>query len=169
MDTVQILHTLRNVTDFHGVFPSDMLPKFRLKSGTYIFNLGASDTPGFHWIAIRFNKDSSTGFYFDSYGFYPFVPNILKFIQKNCITWKYNTRQLQSQHSTVCGHYVCVFALYTSMGYTPQEFINMMTTSDSDIKVENLFKLHFGEMCNTRGGHICRPLVKQVSNSRYFS
>lgn len=155
MDTLQIIHALRNLPSFLGVFPSDVLPHSISSSGTIIINVDTHTEGGSHWLAITFQKQCHRAFYFDSYALYPFIPSIQTFLRRNCTVWDYNKRRLQGLTSMVCGQYTCLFALYMDRGYTPRQFIDMFTTAaaavDPDLQVQRLFVSEFG-----RGPYIKR-------------
>jgi len=101
MDTMQILYTLRKVNPFLDVYVSDLLPRSITKTCTVIVNADPLTDECSHWLAIHFRPKSSKAYYFDSYGIVTFVPDILTFIKRNCRTWDYNKRQLQSLTSDV--------------------------------------------------------------------
>ena len=85
MDTWQILCTLRAVTSFLDIFPSDLLPSSRsiLKPRTLIVNADPNTEGGSHWLAIRITPLSSSAYYFDTYGIVPLVPSIQAFLNRN--------------------------------------------------------------------------------------
>jgi hypothetical protein len=120
MATWQILCTLREVTSFLDVFPSNLLPLSRsiLKPCTHIVNADPHTEGGSHWLAIRLTPRSSSAYYFYSYGTIPLVPSIQAFLKHNCITLEYNKRQLQCLTSDVCGQY-CVFRPLHGQGLHP--------------------------------------------------
>ena len=123
MDAVQILYTLRKENTFLDVYASDLLPRSITKTCTAIGNADSHTDGGLHWLAVHFRPKSSSSYYFDSYGIVPFLPDILAYINRNCTTWEYNKRQLQSLISDVCCKYCCLYALYMDRGYTPQQFV----------------------------------------------
>ena len=125
MDTFHILCTLRDVTSFLDVSPSDLLPLSRsiLKPCTLIVNANPHTEGCSHWLAIRLTHHSSSVYYFDSYGILPLVTAIQTFLHQTCTTWEYNKRQLLCLTSDFCGQYCCLFALYMDRGYTPPQFI----------------------------------------------
>jgi len=75
MDTVQIQHALQDVNSFLGVYASDLLPLSIVQTGTIIVNTDPHTEPGLHWQAIHFQNHhrTSNGYFFDSYGRYPFI------------------------------------------------------------------------------------------------
>ena len=82
MDTVQIICTLKDITTFRGVYPSDLKPTSIHKTGTVI-NADPHTREVSHWLAIHFDISLFRAFYFDSYGRAPSDPNILSFIKRN--------------------------------------------------------------------------------------
>jgi len=73
------------------------------------------------------------------------VPDILAFIKRNCTTWDYNKRQLQSLTSDVCVRYCCLFALYMDRGRTPQQFVAPFGEVEAaDFEVGRMFTAEFG-------------------------
>ena len=154
MDTFQIQCTLQNVKSFLGVFPSDLLPpKSISRSGTVIINADPHTERGSHWLAIHLEPRSSSAYYFDSYGLFPFVPAIRSFLRRNCTVCDYNVTRLQGLISTVCGHYCCLFALYTDRGYTPKQFVALFNADMADRQVEEIFLSEFGSLrAVPRGG-----------------
>ena len=157
MDTVEIICTLKDITTFRGVYPSDLLPT-SIQSGTVIINADPHTREGSNWLAIHFNSPLSTAFYFDSYGRAPSDLNILSFLKRNCAVWNYNTPSLQGPTSVMCGHYCCLFARYMDRGITPLQFGQMFTAGVTDRQAVQIFTAQFGPVCGTpRGGQCCKP------------
>jgi len=94
MDTVQIRFTLRDVSSFPDVFPSDLLPHSIVRTNTLIINADPNTERGSHWLAVHFRHKSSSVYRFESYGIVPLVPSIQAFFKRNCTTWDNNKRQL---------------------------------------------------------------------------
>ena len=132
MDTTQISCRLRKVKSFLGVFHSDLLPHPLRQSCTVIINADPHTKIGSHWVAIHFRPNSSSSYYFDSYGTVPLVTDIHTFIRRNCTVADYNKRQVQGMTSNVCGKYCCLFSLYMDLGYTPQQFVVLFDARDAD-------------------------------------
>ena len=86
-----------------GVFSRNRLPQ-RLLPGGYVVNTDDRDGPGIHWIALwvmpeRIEFMDSFGHVSEYYGWTFGLPTL------------YNTQQLQSHDSDVCGAY-CLYFLY---------------------------------------------------------
>ena len=156
MDTVLIICTLKDITTFRGVYPSDLLPP-SIQSGT-VTKADPHTREGSHWLAINFNSPLSAAFYFDSYGRAPSDPNILSFLKRNCSVWGYNTSSLQGPLSVVCGQYCCLYTSYMNKGITPLQFVRLFTAGVTDRQIVQFFTAHFGPVCGTpRCGQCCKP------------
>jgi hypothetical protein len=158
MNTLQILHTLRDVRSFLGVFPADLLPTQSVIQPTcIIINVDPHTEKGTHWLSVHFQPKSPSAYYFDSYGCPPFLPTIQTFLRRNCFIWDYNKTQLQGLTSAVCGRYCCLFALYMDRGFTPQQFIGLCTTDIADQQIDQLFASEFGPHGgeDLHGGQCC--------------
>ena len=84
------------------IFSADTLPE---KPRLLVCNTDASDKPGQHWICMHF--EDGHGEYFDSFGRRPPV-NFERYLNRQCSSWTFNRRQLQSVISKFCGHY-CIY------------------------------------------------------------
>jgi hypothetical protein len=89
MDTWRFICTLRDLTSFLDVFPSDLLQSSRpvLNPCTLIVNADLYTEGGSHWLAIRVTPRSSSAYYFDSYGIVPLITTIQHFLKRHCTTW----------------------------------------------------------------------------------
>ncbi len=107
---------------FQGVFSVDTLPE---KPRLLICNTDPSDKPGKHWIAI-FVDSTRHGEYFDSFGRKP--PGIFeRYMNKHCIDWLFNIRQLQSIASSYCGFYCCFYCMLRCRGFDLNYVIKLFT------------------------------------------
>ena len=127
-----------------GVFPSDRLPQDIKDKKVFIANTDPAEEKGEHWVAFYFTPQG-TCIYFDSYGLPPLVPSFIKFMERNALKWIFNSRKLQHQNSSVCGHY-CLF------------FIFHMVRKVSLIKMLKLFD---------RRAHVNDRMVKYFVNKHY--
>jgi len=84
MNTVQTLYTLRDVSFFLDVFPSDLLITINLATATVIVLADSHTEGGSHWLAVHFRPKSSSAYYFDSYGIVPLVTSIQDFHSVLC-------------------------------------------------------------------------------------
>ncbi|MCP4343532.1 MAG: hypothetical protein GY799_32815 [Desulfobulbaceae bacterium] len=53
---------------FHGVYPSDMIPKLTSVKPYSIINTDNSKKPGSHWVGVAFDPRDSSYLVYDSYG-----------------------------------------------------------------------------------------------------
>ena len=116
MNTSQIAAVLKTLpftkSKFKGVFPSDRLPtKIKQYPAALVTKVDPHDKPGSHWCAFYIDEHGQ-GEFFDSYGQAPdrYSMEFKQFLDRHCPTWTYNTKQLQSLGSNVCGHY-CLYYL----------------------------------------------------------
>lgn len=108
MYTSQIQKCLHSCQNFLGVFSLDTIPRF-IENGMLISNTAPSNAPGVHWVAmIVFDR---IGFYFDSYGEPPKEP-FERLLNNSSDEWFFNSTQLQSVSSTVCGQWCIDFIKY---------------------------------------------------------
>ena len=162
---MRILCALRNVNSFPGVYPSDLIPHSVTRFGCLILNTDPHNQEGSHWLAIHLTPRSYSGYYFDSYGLTPDIPQFLSFLRRNCTVWDYNRTQLQGLTSTVCGKYCCLFALYTDRGFTPKQFVALFDAGvgRADSQVNTMFAAEFGSLRNTKcGGQCCTDFYKSL-------
>ena len=116
---------------FINVYAFDQLPKRKLTQDSWLLicNCCPSFKPGIHWIALF--KDVKRKDYieiFDSYGQHPDLYNLTIFCRRQGAKriW-YNTRQLQSAISSVCGHYCLYYAYHRARGHEMQNIVNSFT------------------------------------------
>jgi hypothetical protein len=189
MDTPQIVCCLRDVGSFLGVFPFDLLRKYPIaRSGTLIVNIDRLTESGSHWFVIHLQPRSSTAYYFDSYGLPPFISSIQSFMNRKCTVGNYNSLQLQGPTTAVCGKYCCTFASYKNKGYSPQHFVGLIATVDTEKRVSEMFRAEFGLLpkmgrsegqcsvgvrlvfSNTSPRYVCLFLIQTLTlNIRLFS
>lgn len=96
-----------------GVFSVDTLPKKDISKKCFVINTDPSFLPGKHWVAVFFPSKSLPEF-FDSFGKSPshYSDSILNFlIEKNSRGFVYNSKCIQSTHSSYCGMF-CLYYLY---------------------------------------------------------
>jgi hypothetical protein len=108
---------------FQGVFSADTLPR---KPRLLVCNTDESSKPGLHWIAIHVDTDGR-GEYFDSFGRAP-DKHFEDYMNKHCIRWTFNRKQLQSIISSFCGYYCCMFCMLSCRRVDMTNIVKMFTT-----------------------------------------
>ena len=105
---------------FLGVFAIDRLPRRLPKRRPLMIvcNTDPIRKSGSHWICIYFGKEND-GEYFDSFGLHPRTyPIFERYLNKNCSRWIWNSKQIQSVVSHVCGHYVVMYCLFKQLNFS---------------------------------------------------
>lgn len=129
MNNLEILDTLHSLpVRTYGVYPSDQIPKVWMKPAALVVNTEDHTKPGSHWIAMFVDKNGK-GYYFDSFGRGPHIPEHIARLRKNCKHFRWNTKKLQSEDSDVCGQFCIMFIHYLANGFGMHEF-NQLFTSD---------------------------------------
>ena len=127
MNSLEIHRALMLLPDHTtGVYPSDMIPETWEKPAALVFNTDNSKKPGSHWVAT-YVDEKSCGFYFDSYGIKPCVPDHVLRLRKNCKKLRHNDRQLQSVSSDVCGHFCIMFLYFMASDIGFQNFSDLFS------------------------------------------
>lgn len=132
---------------FKGVYAIDKIPKkVKSKPAMYVINTDKSNKPGQHWLAIYFSSTGCAEF-FDSYGRAPSkYTGLSKFLKLNSKCMIYNTKQIQSSFTGVCGQYCCVFLSTRCKQKSMKNFVKLFNTQnrlENDIKIKQLFKKEF--------------------------
>src|SRR5262245_38730488 len=137
MDTTQIDTVLRRfgLSKYIGVFVCDKLPKNI--NGACVVNLDKSYERGSHWIVIWVND--GIGEYFDTFGRRP-TAILENYMNKNCASWSYNDKQIQSAASKYCGQYCVLFTIFRCRGTDMRAFVNMFT-KDTGLNDAIVFKI----------------------------
>ena len=104
-----------------GVHASDQLHEPTTRPSTMVVNTDESWKPGRHWVSI-FIPLSGQWEYFDSFGKPPDSPFIQTFLQHKKI--KFNSKVLQSDKSSVCGHYCIYYLVHRVRGFTMETIVN---------------------------------------------
>lgn len=149
MNSLQISKVLSKISNHTlGVFPADKIIEHWQKPCCFVFNTDDSTKPGSHWVAMYVSR-GGLGTYFDSYGLEPCIPNHIRLLRKNCRRFSWNTIQLQSNTSKVCGQYCLMFLSFMSKGKTLKQFLNKFSKNleknDKIVKkfVEKFYKAKF--------------------------
>lgn len=139
---IDILHQDQHARNhFIGVFPRDRLPIHIPYPSSFIINTHTSKQPGEHWLALYYDKDRNVDF-FDSYGHSPKFFNLESYLDKTSTRIKFNSKQLQSFSSKLCGYYCILFILYRSRGFSIEFFVEKFSKNEliNDFILLNLIK-----------------------------
>lgn len=116
---------VRTQRQFLGVFSADMLP-IRMPSRTLaIVNCCDRDKPGMHWLAM-YNDENGRLEVFDSFGQSPYLYNLQEKLPRASVL-TYNTKQIQSLNSDVCGQYCLYYCYFKARGFDISDIIGIFS------------------------------------------
>ena len=98
-----------------SVFTADWIPRVWTKPTACVCNTDNHFKPGNHWVAA-YADTLENGWYFDSFGVWPIIPDHISRLRKSFKRLRWNTTHLQSLSSDVCGQYCMIFLYYMSKG-----------------------------------------------------
>lgn len=161
MNTIAVAQCLQKIaknSHTYGVYPSDKLPNVVKKPAIIVCNLDPSSKPGSHWVAIYVSKHNEIE-YFDSYGIGPKNINIKSFLKKLSKNYKYNKQRLQSDFSSLCGNYCCVYLYFKIKNMSLQDFLKYFVKHKYYLNDEKVLQ-QFNKFFKTKhlkqiGGRFC--------------
>lgn len=142
MNTREIMRALEGLAAATvGVYAADRIPNALSTPAAVICNTDEHTKPGSHWISIYIDKNRE-GIYFDSYGLPPYSKHHLDRLKKNCKTFRWNTKQLQSMDSVCCGQYAIMFLYHMCGGTSLSKFCKLFThnTKRNDSMAKKFYK-----------------------------
>lgn len=127
------------------MYPADRIPKVWTKPTAIVVNTDGCKLPGSHWIAMYVDRNGR-GWFFDSYGLPPIVPQHLTRLRKNCKLFRYSTSQLQGPNSQCCGQYCVMFLHFMSCGLGIHRFRSTFSNdlSRNDKIAYDYYKAYIG-------------------------
>ena len=148
------------------------LPLKTVFPSAYIANTDPQSKPGSHWIAMFFDHEGN-GDYLDSYGRQP-LPKFKSFLNKHCLEWQYNGKQLQAPLTSTCGQY-CIYFLYQrSRGVPLQRILDLFGNDklENDENVTNFVNETFGTDTDIIdiefvANQVCKALTEMEINSLF--
>ena len=134
-----IQNDARTRSQFCGVFAANELP-YQLPYSLAIVNCCNADREGIHWLAIC-QEDDDTLEFFDSFGLPPDMYNLTENLPETTAI-SYNSRQLQSYYSEVCGHYCLYYCYFKVRGYRMSDIVSIFSNDydNNDLYVYNAVK-----------------------------
>jgi len=117
MTNIELQEILTGEPGFRGVFARDMLPKQIRRHECGIVNLDAVGGKGTHWVCYFNYPKAKYVEYFDSFGLPP-PEEVEKYLLTSRKPIVYNTAELQSRDSELCGYY-CIEYILMRNGQLP--------------------------------------------------
>ena len=114
------------------LYPRDTKTPKIYPPALYIVNTDYAEGPGLHWILIYYLKNKTI--FFDPFGLSPDIHNFPFVVERNNNPVTYNTFTVQNftSRSYSCGHFVIIFAILLSQGYTLKD-IEKLFVKDREI------------------------------------
>ena len=106
LSNVDISNMLQGIPHFRDVFTRDIHPKRMFKNECGIINSDTISGEGKHWICYFNDPKSKYVEFFNSFGLPPGI-EILNYLETSGKDILYNSSQIQSNNSVLCGYY-CV-------------------------------------------------------------
>lgn len=127
MNTLEIANALTGVDARSvGVYAADRIPHTLTLPAAIVTNIDKASKPGSHRVAFYIDK-YRVGNYFDSYGMPPTSPHYLDRLKRNCRSFRWNRKKLQSFDSKVCGEYCVMFLRHMCSGSSMRAFCKIFS------------------------------------------
>lgn len=150
-----------------GVFAADQLPRILSKHPSgFIVNTDISSKPGQHWCSFYIEKTGIVEF-FDSYGRSAqyYSDYFKEWIVGRADKVKYNSKQIQSDYSNVCGLYSLHYIRQRLIGRSMEDIVNTFDTMNLSLNdifiydyMTNVYSMCMQNVCVYNQS--CRPLIK---------
>lgn len=144
MNSLEVYASLHTLPVFTRVYAANRLPNSISIPCGIVVNTDPDFKPGSHWVAIYIDKFRN-GEYFDSYGLPPFVSHHQQFLRSNCKRLVYNTVEMQSLNSDVCGQYCLLYLYFRAHARSLADFQKLFSqnTLENDQILRFNFKQYF--------------------------
>ena len=147
----EIDRILKPIPFFRGTFSADTIPAISSSCNcihAFIVNTASQNKTGEHWVGLVINEQKDC-YYFDSFGNQILNISILHSLRKmGIVTYKYNTKEIQSISSSSCGYFCLALILAWRLKIPYDAFIALF----SEEKQEN-------------NEAVCYKFIKQTINS----
>ena len=117
--------------NFNNVFSRDTLPKKITTNESGVVNLDLHSGGGTHWVCYRNAPDSKYVEYYDSYGFVP-PKSVVKYLNTSDKPILYNSSEIQSSKSIMCGYYCCQYIKDRDAGKSMYDAIHKFDVEPTD-------------------------------------
>ncbi len=125
MTNFELERILKNEPGFRGVFARDMLPKQIKKRECGVINLDTVGGKGTHWVCYFNGPTEKYVEYFDSYGLSP-PEEVKKYLLASRKQIIYNTSEIQSRDSELCGYYCISYIRLKNRGFDASCVLNKL-------------------------------------------
>lgn len=167
MDSLDITKCLKKTSRnkySYGVFPCDKLPINLRKPALIVANTHPSFKPGEHWVAFYFDEHGQAE-YFDSYGLRPTNKYFKRFLNRNCVKYGFNRQRLQSDFTSLCGNYCCIYLYNKARGIPLKKMLSQFDKKNyvkNDVKTKEKFKKYFRQTGSGVTKVICMQTCKPL-------
>src|SRR6266487_642741 len=131
LSNIDISNMLQDIFHFRGVFTRDILPKQMLKMECGIINSDTMNGVGTHWLAYFNDPKSNYVEFFNSFGIPP-GKEILIYLESSGKDIIYNSSQIQSNDSVLCGYYCVHFIKERSKGRSMYDILYSFNQEPSE-------------------------------------
>lgn len=167
MDSLDITKCLKKIARnkyTYGVFPCDKLPINLRKPALIVANTHPSFKPGEHWVAFYFDEHGQAE-YFDSYGLRPSNKYFKRFLSRNCSKYGFNRHRLQSDFTSLCGNYCCIYLYNKVRGISLRKMLSQFDKQNyvkNDLKTAEKFKEYYRQTGSGAAKVICMQTCKPL-------
>lgn len=166
MNTLDIIQTLslnkHTKKNFQGVFPCDHLPVKVKKPALIVANTDPAHKSGTHWVAF-FIPTHGPSEYFDSFGKRPIKKQFLQFLKNNTKSYVYNSKRIQGDFSSTCGHYCCVYLYYKSRSKQLKDFLKEFSKKNYNLNDQKIIHLYTSKFLRKKWNK-----VRKTKNKNQF-
>jgi hypothetical protein len=110
---------------FNGVYARNKLPRLLNVPSVLVGNTVPDHRMWQHWGAIYINANSR-GEYYDPTGRLPHESTYVKFMNKHCLQWTYNTVRVQEEGSIVCGLHCIFYLIHRCAGHSMTDVTRLL-------------------------------------------